>query len=108
MGTLFHNLPNPYTVPRLHGLFIAMQVLAVVCGVAAAAAAVASVTLRWRRADRVRRQQLKWFLAVLPFMALSFIANPDRPGPVEPGSRTDIWHPDTGGHRHRGTAVPAL
>ncbi len=34
------------------------------CGVVAAAGAVASVTLRWRRADRVRRQQLKWLLAV--------------------------------------------
>jgi len=52
-----------------------------VCGVAAAAAAVASVTLRWRRADRVRRQQLKWFLAVLPLMALSFIATLIASGP---------------------------
>src|SRR6478736_1636372 len=50
MGTFFHKLPNPYTVPTLSGLFKALQVLAVVCGVAAAAAAVASVTLRWRRA----------------------------------------------------------
>ena len=81
MGTFFHKLPNPYTVPTLSGLFKALQVLAVVCGVAAAAAAVASVTLRWRRADRVRRQQLKWFLAVLPFMALSFIATLIAPGP---------------------------
>ena len=81
MGSLFHKLPNPYTVPGLEGLFKAIQVLAVVCGVAAAAAAVASVTLRWRRADRVRRQQLKWFLAVLPLADLSFIAVLIAPGP---------------------------
>ena len=81
MGSLFHKLPNPYTVPRLDGLFKAIQVLAVVCGVAAAAAAVASVTLRWRRADRVRRQQLKWFLAVLPLADLSFITVLIAPGP---------------------------
>jgi signal transduction histidine kinase len=81
MGTLFHKLPNPYTVPRLDGLFEAMQVLAVVCGVAAAAAAVASVTLRWRRADRVRRQQLKWFLAVMPLAVASFVAALVAPGP---------------------------
>src|SRR6201982_2738415 len=74
MGTLLPNLPNPYTVPRLSGFFKAMQVLAVVCGVGAAAAAVASVTLRWRRADRVRRQQLKWFLAVLPGADASLVA----------------------------------
>lgn len=48
--------------------------LAVACGLAAAAAAAATVVLRWRRADRVGRQQLKWFLAVLPIAAVSLIA----------------------------------
>ena len=48
-----------------------LQGLAVACGLAAAIAAAASVTLRWRRADRTGRQQLKWFLAVLPLMAVS-------------------------------------
>jgi signal transduction histidine kinase len=81
MGSFFHKLPNPYTVPRLDRLFEAMQVLAVVCGVAAAAAAVASVLLRWRRADRVRRQQLKWFLAVSPLAAASFLATLIASGP---------------------------
>jgi len=81
MGSLFHKMPNPYTVPRLDGLFKAMQVLAVVCGVGAAAAAVATVTLRWRRADRVRRQQLKWFLAVLPVADASLVATLIAPGP---------------------------
>jgi signal transduction histidine kinase len=81
MGSLFRKLPNPYTVPRLDRLFEAMQVLAVVCGVAAATAAVASVILRWRRADRVRRQQLKWFLAVMPLAAASFLATLAAPGP---------------------------
>ena len=82
MGGLFRNLPNPYAVPRFDGLFEVLQALAVVCGLVAGAAAAASVTLRWRRADRVGRQQLKWFLAVLPIHR----CRPDRdvvtPGPV--------------------------
>jgi signal transduction histidine kinase len=81
MGTLFQKRMNPYTVSGLDGWFEALQGLAIVCGLAAAAAAVASVTLRWRRADRVRRQQLKWFLAVMPIAALSFMATVAVPGP---------------------------
>ena len=57
-----------------------MQVLAIVCGLVAGVAAAASVTLRWRRADRVGRQQLKWFLAVLPFTVASLIATVVAPG----------------------------
>jgi two-component system NarL family sensor kinase len=82
MGSLFRNLPDPYTFPRYDTLFEIMQGLAVACGLAAAIAAAASVTLRWRRADRSRRQQLKWFLAVLPVMAASIIATVVAPGPV--------------------------
>jgi signal transduction histidine kinase len=82
MGSLFRNLPDPYTFPRYDILFEIMQGLAVACGLAAAIAAAASVTLRWRRADRTRRQQLKWFLAVLPVMAASIIATVVAPGPV--------------------------
>ncbi len=81
MTSLFHERLNPYTVPRLDGLFEAFQGLAVACGLAAAAAAVACVTLRWRKADRVRRQQLKWFLAVMPVAAVSIIAILIDPGP---------------------------
>ena len=82
MGSLFRNLPDPYTAPRYDTLFVILQGLAVACGLAAAIAAAASVTLRWRRADRTRRQQLKWFLAVLPVMAVSIIATVVAPGPV--------------------------
>ncbi len=75
MGGYFRYLPNPYAHPSLDPLFEVMQVLAGACGLAAAiAAAAASVTLRWRRADRVGRQQLKWFLAVLPLSGVSLIA----------------------------------
>ena len=81
MTSLFHERLNPYTVPRLDGLFEVFQGLAVACGLAAAAAAVACVTLRWRKADRVRRQQLKWFLAVMPVAAVSIIAILIDPGP---------------------------
>jgi signal transduction histidine kinase len=81
-GVYLRNRPNPYTAPSLDGLFLALQGLALACGLAAATAAAASVVLRWRRADRVRRQQLKWFLAVLPFAAASMIIFPINPGPV--------------------------
>ena len=50
------------------------------CGLAAGAAAAASVVLRWRRADRVGRQQLKWFFAVLPMAAVSMIVRVIAPG----------------------------
>jgi two-component system, NarL family, sensor kinase len=74
MGGYFRDLPDPYTYPSLDRLFEALQILAVACGAAAGAAAAASVVLRWRRADRVERQQLKWFFAVLPVAAASIIA----------------------------------
>ncbi len=73
MGSYFRGLPDPYTYPSLDGVFTAAEVLAVGCGLAAGAAAVASVALRWRRADRVGRQQLKWFFAVLPLAAVAII-----------------------------------
>jgi signal transduction histidine kinase len=85
MGTLFRNLPNPYILPGYDTLFEVLQGLAIACGLAAAIAAAASVTLRWRRADRIRRQQLKWFLAVLPVMAASIIATVIAPGPISLG-----------------------
>jgi signal transduction histidine kinase len=74
MGGYFRYLPNPYAHPSLDRPFEVIQVLAVGCGLAAAIAAAACVTLRWRRADRVGRQQLKWFLAVLPLSGVSLIA----------------------------------
>ena len=80
MGSLFRYLPNPYARPSLDRLFEVMQALAVGCGLAVVIAAAACVTLRWRRADRAGRQQLKWFLAVLPLIAVSVIAQFADPG----------------------------
>ena len=74
MGGYFRNLPNPYVAAGLDPLFEALQVLAAACGLFAAAAAAVSVALRWRRAGRVERQQLKWFFAVLPIVAAAIIA----------------------------------
>ena len=74
MGGYFRDLPDPYTSASLDRVFEALQILAVACGLAAGAAAAASVTLRWRRAGRTERQQLKWFFAVLPLAAVSIIA----------------------------------
>jgi two-component system NarL family sensor kinase len=80
LGSLFHDQANPYVIPRLDGLFEAFQALSIVCGLVAGAAAAASVTLRWRRADRVGRQQLKWLLAALPAAIASLIATLVAPG----------------------------
>ena len=86
MGGYFHYLPNPYADASFDRLFVALQVLAVACGLAAAGAAAASVILRWRRADRAGRQQLKWFLVVLPVSLVALIAGFfDSGGPVNVG-----------------------
>src|SRR6266568_2560795 len=80
LGPLFRHRHNPYVFPQLNVLFETCAVLAIGCGAVAAAGAAASVTLRWRRADRVGRQQLKWLLAVLPFTIASLIATLVFPG----------------------------
>ena len=91
MGPYFRNLLNPYTYPSLDWLFEVAQFLAVACGLAAAGAAAATVTLRWRRADRPGRQQLKWFLAALPIAGVSLIAGFfDSGGPVNVGT-SERW-----------------
>ena len=82
MGGYFRNLHDPYTYPSFDRLFEVLQFLAVACGLAAGAAAAASVMLRWRRADRSGRQQLKWFLAVLPIAGVSLVAGFFEPGGV--------------------------
>jgi signal transduction histidine kinase len=74
MGSYFRYLPNPYANASLTVLFEALQALSVLCGLAAVGAAAASVTLRWRRADRAERQQLKWFLVVLPISLVALTA----------------------------------
>jgi two-component system NarL family sensor kinase len=85
LGSLFRNLSNPYVIHRFDRLFEVSQALAIACGLIAGAAAAASVTLRWRRADRVGRQQLKWLLAVLPVAIASLIATLVAPGTVSLG-----------------------
>jgi signal transduction histidine kinase len=74
MGSYFHHLPNPYAHPAFTRLFEAFQALAIACGLAAAAAAAASMAVRWRRADRAERQQLKWYLVVLPISLVALVA----------------------------------
>jgi two-component system NarL family sensor kinase len=86
MGSYFHHLPDPYADASFTRLFEAMQALAVACGLTAVGAATVSVALRWRRADRAGRQQLKWFLVVLPFSLVALIAGFfDSGGPVNVG-----------------------
>jgi two-component system NarL family sensor kinase len=80
LGALFRHLHNPYALPRLVALWDTCQGLSIACGLIAGAAGVTSVWLRWRRADRVGRQQIKWFLAVLPATVASLIATLVFPG----------------------------
>jgi signal transduction histidine kinase len=80
MGGYFRDLPDPYAYSSLDRLFEAVQILAVACALGAAVAAAASVTLRWRHADRTGRQQLKWFFSVLPIAAISMSAQVIDPG----------------------------
>jgi two-component system, NarL family, sensor kinase len=73
MSGYFPHLHNPYVYASADWLFETLQALAIACGAAAAVAAAASVVLRWRRADRAGRQQLKWFFSVLPITAASIV-----------------------------------
>jgi two-component system NarL family sensor kinase len=82
MGSYFRNLPNPYAVARGKPVFEAVLLLALGCGVFAAAAAAASLAVRWRRAGHLERQQLKWFLAVLPVTAASLALSVFSDGPA--------------------------
>jgi two-component system, NarL family, sensor kinase len=92
MGSYLYNLPNPYVAPSLLPLFDALQGLAAACAAVAGVAAIASLTLRWRQADRTGRQQLKWFLAVLPIAAGAIIAQD-----VDPGGLVNVWFGAIGG-----------
>ena len=72
-------------------------------------AAAAALTLRWRLANRVGRQQLKWFLAVLPLTAVSLILYPiSALGPLCFGLGVVGRLADAAGDRHCGVAVPAI
>lgn len=88
MGDYFQNVPNPYAIPPAEPVLAVMLILALACWLSAAAAAVASVVLRWRRADRVGRQQLKWFFAALPFTAASWVADVFAVGPASQAGTT--------------------
>jgi len=81
MGGYFRNLPNPYAVASAQPVLVAVELLALACGLSALAAAVAGMVLRWRRADRVGRQQLKWFFAALPVTAAAWIVDVVALGP---------------------------
>ncbi len=85
LGVLFGHLSNPYVLPQFETLFQVFQVLSIACGLVAGVGAAASVTVRWRRADRVGRQQLKWFLAVLPVAIASLVATLVGPGTLSLG-----------------------
>jgi signal transduction histidine kinase len=72
MGRWYDDRPNPYAVSG--PLFLVILDASYAFGLVAILAAVGSVVLRWRRADHMVRQQLKWFLAAVPFLMASGIA----------------------------------
>jgi len=97
--------------PPSTGLFVALQVLAVACGLAAAGAAAASVILRWAPGGPAPdARQLKWFLVVLPISLVALVAGFfDFRRPGEPWDWGALFgHLDAGGDRRRGVAVPAV
>ena len=75
MGGFLRNLPNPYAVPRAKPVLAVLLILALACWLTAAVAVVSGMVLRWRRADLVGRQQLKWFFAALPVTVVFWIAD---------------------------------
>ena len=82
MGGYFRNMSNPYAIAPAEPVLAAVLILALACWLSAAAAAVTSMVLRWQRADRESRQQLKWFFAALPVTAVSWIVEVDAVGPA--------------------------
>ena len=108
MGGWFGDRPNPYAVQG--PLFGAILHLGEACGLAAAVAVVASVALRWRRAGHVVRQQLKWFLATVPFSVHFRGGRPGLPSCAHagPGRRRRGELADGGGDRAGRAAIPAV
>jgi signal transduction histidine kinase len=60
--------PNPYAISSLKTVFAVFQAVAGVLFVVAVAGGVASLVVRWRRAEGDERQQLKWFIAVIALL----------------------------------------
>jgi len=75
MGSSLLYLPNPYAIPSAAPVLEVVLAVAVAGGLIALAAVSASVVLRWRRSGRVVREQLKWFLATIPIVVASLVAN---------------------------------
>jgi signal transduction histidine kinase len=90
MGSYLGDLPNPYALSALEPLFATFLVLALVCAAVAVSAAAASVVVRWRRADQVVRQQLKWYLAVLPLTVAGLVVSVFSVGPASEAIPADI------------------
>ncbi|HEX6528036.1 MAG TPA: histidine kinase [Streptosporangiaceae bacterium] len=75
VGDFFPNLPNPHAVYSAVPLFTALDILAFACYAFAATAAFATIIVRWKRADRVERLQMKWYIATLPLSAASWVTD---------------------------------
>ncbi len=82
MGGWFGDRPNPYAIQG--PLFGVILHLSDACGLAAAVAVVASVAVRSHRAGLVVRQQLKWFLATVPFVFTAAVVSQFFPDALMP------------------------
>jgi hypothetical protein len=68
-------LANPLAAPGLEPLLDPLGTVAAITIVPALVGAALSVVVRYRRAGRVERQQLKWLLAVASLAAIAFTAS---------------------------------
>ena len=74
-------LENPYAIPAARQVFSLMIAVAAVCGAVAVVGTLAALTVRWRRASRDERQQLKWFAAAVCLLPIP-LAMHDGPNQV--------------------------
>ena len=75
-------IPNPLGIPGAGGVLGAMVVAGNVPAPFVFGAAIVSVVLRYRRADRLERHQLKWFGFVAGIVIVAFVLSIPNDGPV--------------------------
>ena len=83
------NLPDPYVAASAEPVLVVVLILALACVLSAVAATVIAM-LRRRRPDRVGRQQLMWFFAVLPVTAACCVADVFAGGTGPAGEGTQV------------------
>jgi signal transduction histidine kinase len=73
---------NPLGLPQYAALFNVMVNVALLFGLFAVVGSVASVIVRYRRADNIQRRQLRWFLVALLVAVIPFVLQGNVPAIV--------------------------